>query len=120
MKNKSVKTCKFEKLMGANVDGVRSTRIEHITSQARNAINRRIILLEDMLSTKNLELDNLMDLAPDTTDSLRPGGKNFEPNQFIERILKLKKEIMVIEEIDLKIAKATYTDLFEEEDNKEE
>jgi len=109
------KICKFERLIGANTDSIRSNRSSLITTQTKNSLTRYISAVENEITTKELELDRLLDLAPDTTDSLRPGGKDFNPDQFIERCLLLRNEIKVLKEIDLKNAQDFMEEMFIEE-----
>lgn len=113
------KLSKFEIMLGSNTDNIRETRVKLIVDQTRNALKRYVSDLEDTITTKKLELDRILDLAPDTTDSLRPGGKNFDPKAFVEMCIKLRQEIKILEDIDLKEAKSFEKDMFDPLEEKE-
>lgn len=104
----------FQKKLGLNTDGIRQTRIELIEKQTSNSLDKKIQSLEDEVIEKRLELDRLLDLAPDSTDSLRPGGLNYKPSDFLDQVFKLKKSIKLLEEVDIKILKEIKEELFAE------
>lgn len=112
MTTKKTKICKFEELLGLNTKGIRQQRISLVRQSTENAMKRYISDKENLLVQKKLELDRILDLAPDTTDSLRPGGENFDPERFVATWMDLEKSIQFLEEVDLKIAKKRYEEYF--------
>lgn len=105
----------FAQKLGLSTDGIRQTRIDLIEKQTANSLDKKIQGIEDEVIEKKLELDRLLDLAPDSTDSLRPGGPNYKPSDFLDQVFKLEKSIKLLEEVDLKIWKSIKVKLFEEE-----
>lgn len=64
----------------------------------------------DLFRQEN-SLAEKMDLAPDSTTSLRTVPQGFDPSSFVEEIHSIKMEI-ALAKAELIIAEATYAELF--------
>lgn len=97
--------------------GNEATLLARATQVARSAELAQKALIND-LETKVQELSNALhgklDLAPETTDSLRPAGNGFKPHQWVEDVQLLKVALKKARE-ELDIAKSTYAQFFAEE-----
>lgn len=103
---------KFTRLIAG---GNEATLLARATQVARSTELAQKALIND-LETKVQELSNALhaklDLAPETTDSLRPAGNGFKPHQWVEDVQQLKVALKRANE-ELDIAKNTYADFFE-------
>lgn len=107
---------KFLNIITRNGDGALRARGEQLNTQTEIAQQTLINNLKIQKSELELKLQGLMDLSPDSKDSLRPGvAKGWNPNDFVQAVQKIK--IAIYEKtIELKIAKETMKDLFDDED----
>lgn len=71
-------------------------------------------LYRDLVSKRN-ELDDLFDLGPESTTSLRAPGKGFNAADWTSRVQNLKVEILDLE-VRHKLATETYTEWFTTEE----
>ena len=58
-----------------------------------------------------MQIQGLTDFAPDTTDSLRPGVKGWNPNKWAADLQDAKTRLYELG-VELKIAQATYDEFF--------
>ena len=61
-----------------------------------------------------LKIANLTDLAPETTDSLRPGSKDWDPAIWAKSLQEAKQKLYSTD-IQLKLAQETYDEYFTQE-----
>lgn len=103
---------KFIKTIVGDAQGVKAQRAAVLATQAKLAQEELISNLKRRLSANDLQLAQLVDLAPDTTDSLRPGN-GFEPASWVKAVHALKVEAGEIKD-ELAIAEETYFEWFAE------
>ncbi len=101
---------KFIRTIVGTADGIKGQRATVLATQAKQAHEAIIADLKRKLSGLDLQLIQITDLAPDTTDSLRPGN-GFNPSQWAKAVQALKVEIHQVK-IELGIAEETYADWF--------
>lgn len=79
-------------------------------NKQQNLVNN----LNDKINNIDLEIENLTDIAPENTYDLRPGGKGFDPQNWVSRLqeLKLNKYTTTLE---LETTLNTYFDNIKEE-----
>ena len=107
MSTKESKTVsKFEKKISDSDDSIRGARGAIVAKTAKRAAENKVRSIEDMIDMLETTILNLTDLAPDTTYSLRPGGKDFDPEGWVDKLheatldLEMKKiELSVAESI---------------------
>ena len=61
----------------------------------------------------NTKLNNLTDLSPENTYSLRPGGDKFKPEEWMKELHQVNMDIR-LKEIEMEIAKEIYAEWFGE------
>jgi hypothetical protein len=107
---------KFTELISNNGEGTLVKRAKILAESAELAQNSLINKLKSTKAELELELDKLTDLAPETTDSLRPGSKNWNPEQWVKRMQEINEDLYNLE-IQILLAEKTYNDYFTEINN---
>lgn len=97
-------TNKFIRSIAGSVEGIKLQRVTVLATQASLAQDDLISKFKRQLASLDLQLTQLTDLAPDTTDSLRPGN-GFDPIAWVAGVQSLKvakdklsKELALAEE----------------------
>lgn len=104
---------RFIKNLLANGEDVMKRRAKNIGEQAEIAYRG---IIDQLLSKKRkleLKKDELTDLSPDTTNSLRPAGKEFDAVKWAQEIQTVSEEIWNIDQA-LSLAQENYKFFFEE------
>jgi hypothetical protein len=101
---------KFIRTIVGNADGIKAQRASVLAIQAKQAQEALIADLKRKLTGLDLQLVQITDLAPDTTDSLRPGN-GFNPSQWAKAVQTLKVDMSDVK-LELSIAEETYADWF--------
>jgi hypothetical protein len=101
---------KFIRTIVGNADGIKAQRAGVLATQAKLAQESIVSDLRRKLAGLDLQLTQLVDLAPDTSDSLRPGN-GFNPVQWAKAVHALKVELDGVKR-ELAIAEETYVDWF--------
>lgn len=109
---------KFKKLLSQGNDGIYERRVDALATQAEIAQQAIVNKLKQEKSKLEIELINLTDLSPETSDSLRPGSKNWNAQEWAKNIQRVKQELHTIG-IQLDLAEETYKEYFGEEEVKE-
>lgn len=103
---------KFEKMLTS--DSVYNKRVEILSKTAELAQKN---LINDLKTTKEeleLKIFNLTDLAPESSDSLRPGSKNWNAAKWAKSLQEAKQDLHMCE-IQLDIANKIFKEYFTEE-----
>ena len=106
---------KFTKQISASSNKTLARRAATLSQAVEVAANSLINDLKAQKSQIELTLADLMDFAPDTTDSLRVGTKDFDAKEWINKVQE-QKEMLYDVTISLQLAEETYKELFTEED----
>jgi hypothetical protein len=104
---------KFMQLISSNGNETLNRRASSIATTAEIKQQNLVNSLKSKREELKLDIANLTDLAPDSTDSLRPGSKDWNPETWVEQLQSKKEELYSIE-ISLKIAQETYDEYFRE------
>lgn len=104
---------KFTELISNNGEGTLMKRASILAESAELAQNSLINKLKAIKAELELELDKLTDLAPETTDSLRPGSKNWNPEQWVKRMQEINEDLYNLN-IQIDIAEKTLKEYFTE------
>lgn len=107
---------KFTELISNNGEDTLVKRAKILAESAELAQNGLINKLKSTKAELELELDKLTDLAPETTDSLRPGSKNWNPEQWVRRMQEINEDLYNLK-IQIEIAEKTYNEYFTEINN---
>ena len=105
---------KFEKMLGANEALQRRTTALSQTAEIaqQNVVNK----LKAKKAELELEIFNLTDLAPESSDSLRPGSKNWNAEQWAKTLQEKKQDLYTLN-IQIKLAEDTLKEYFTEIDD---
>ena len=101
------------KRLTANPSSVRRQRAEIIDSQLRNKQLELISSLRAKCDSIELEISNLMDIAPTATTSLKM--ENVDPQKLVENLQNLSTKLE-LEEMGLKIAEDNYKEWFSDDE----
>jgi len=102
---------KFQTLMADNSSATLKRRAGSIATKADIAAQTVVNELKNHVSSLELKIDQLVDFAPDSTDSLTIGAKDWNPDQWARELQKTKWELYLAKE-QLKIAEETYKEYF--------
>ena len=87
-----------------------ATNLEIEQTNWINSLKQDIMKLE-------MKIQDLVDFAPDSTDSLRPASKDFDPKQWVKELNEAKVELYM-NKMALGLAEEVYKELFEDQENK--
>lgn len=111
-KKQSVKgTPKFQQILAASGQDLLDRRSQLIFTGTNDAMSDHLTALRRKRNAVELEILNLTDLSVKTRDSLRPGNKDFNPNEWVKQMCELQTEIAVIND-DIFIAEAIQAEYF--------
>jgi hypothetical protein len=86
----STQTTKFASVLAADDATVKAVRSQNLSDQVLiEATSLTTKLTRDLLKI-DAEINRITDLAPESKDSLRPGGSNFNPEQWVARMFELR------------------------------
>ena len=105
------KVNKFVEMISANGGDVLKRRAVAIGTSAQIAQETVVNDLKNKISTLELKLIDLNYLAPETTDSLRPVSKAFDPNRWVTEVQNTKQDLYQLK-IQLKLAEETFNEYF--------
>lgn len=106
---------KFIKLINSNGNEVLNRRAESIASDAEIAQQNLVNTYKQMINQLTRKIADLTDLAPDTVDSLRPGGKDWSAQKWATELQNAKQELYTAQ-ISLRLAEETYNEYFTDTD----
>lgn len=110
-KTKDEKPTKFEAKISASDKSIKGERAKVLARKVRRSAEDKVRALDTEIENLETLILDLTDLAPDTTYSLRPTGKDFDADGWVDKLytanldLKLKK-------IELEVAKGILTEWF--------
>ena len=105
---------KFEKMLSS--DNIYDKRVKVLSKSAELAQENIINKLKTTKTELELKIFNLTDLAPNSTDSLRPDSKNWDAAKWAKALQEAKQDLYMCE-IQLDIAKKTLSEYFTEEND---
>lgn len=105
---------KFLDMMSSSSSQTLKNRAQQLNTQASIAQKAVVAKLKADKSKLEIEIQDLTDFAPDTTDSLRPGVKNWNPTEWANKLQQCKVRLYEIS-VELEIAEATQEEFFEDD-----
>lgn len=105
---------KFLKMMSQNDSNALRQRASQLNTQAEIAQKEVINSLKNEKAMLEIEIQNMTDFAPETTQSLRPGVKGWNPTKWAKDLQAAKTKLYEVE-VELKIANSTYKEFFGDE-----
>ena len=103
----------FIKAIAGSADGIKLKRAQNTATAAKLAQEALMNDHRKVVQAYEAELTSLLDIGPDSADSLRPVEKNFNAEAWVTRVQELKFQIKRANE-KLAIAEATYNEWFAE------
>lgn len=102
---------KFTRLINSNGNEVLTRRAESIASDAEIAQQNLVNAYKQKINQLTRKIADLTDLAPDTTESLRPGGRDWSASTWALELQNAKQDLYTAQ-ISLKLAEETYNEYF--------
>lgn len=106
---------KFTKQMSDTSNATLQRRASVIATQGEIAQQSIVNSLMNQQQMLKASIINLTDFAPNDKDSLRPGNPDWDSNEWAKELQRKKWELWMVEH-QLKIAKETQKEYFEDED----
>jgi hypothetical protein len=86
----STQTTKFASVLAAGDDQVKAQRSQNLSDQVLIEATSLTAKLTKELLHIEAEINKLTDLAPESKDSLRPGGTDFNPAAWVQKMHELR------------------------------
>ena len=110
---------KFQSLISDNTSASLKRRAAQIATSAEIAQQNLVNALKQDKTNIELRIAALTDLAPDTTDSLRPGSKDWDAVKWVKDLQEANQDLYQIN-IQLEIAEKTFKEYFVDNDSNKE
>lgn len=104
---------KFTEIIANTGEKTLQTRAANIAEAAAISQQNLVNGLKAQKVNKELELSSLLDMAPESTTSLRPGTKDWKPEDWVLKVQNIKWDLWTIKK-QLEIAEETYKTYFTE------
>ncbi len=105
---------KFANMLSADSSATLGNRAKNLADSAVLEVESFIANLRKEKLQLNSKLNDLTDLAPENTYSLRPGSADFNPAKWVRELHQTRMDI-ALKEIELAEAQAIYDEWFAEE-----
>jgi len=102
---------KFIKAIAGSADGIKLKRAENTANAAKLAQQTLINEKSKLVQGIEAQLTAALDIGPETTDSLRPVNRNFNPEVWVNEVQAYKEQLHKAK-INLTIAVETYAEWF--------
>lgn len=87
----------YDRMVSSNSE-LKSMRAEFVYDSLQAGQKRIIMDLEDEKRQIKMKMSMLEDFGPDTSDSLRPASKDFNPTSWLENMNQLEDDLAIVEE----------------------
>ena len=104
---------KFVLAIAGNAEGIKRKRAENTATSAKLAQEALINDKRKAVQAVDAQLTKLLDIGPDSADSLRPVARDFDVTAWVNSVQEVKVAYKKALE-HLTIAEATYTEWFSE------
>lgn len=108
---------KFKNMVSASNSTTLSNRASDLEEQVLIEMNSFITNLQREKAQLKSKINDLVDLAPENTTSLRPGHRDFKPKVWVEELHQCRMDL-ALKEIELKEAQAIHDEWFKEDETK--
>lgn len=105
---------KFANMLSADSSATLGNRAKNLADSAVLEVESFIANLRKEKLQLNSKLNDLTDLAPENTYSLRPGSADFNPAKWVRELHQTRMDI-ALKEIELAEAQAIYNEWFAED-----
>lgn len=104
---------KFIQTIAGTAEGIKLRRAENTANAVKLAQESLINDKSKLVQSLDAQLTSLLDIGPDSADSLRPVERNFNAEAWVSQVQEVKFSLKRAQE-SLDIAKATYAEWFAE------
>ena len=104
---------KFTSLISSNGNETLKRRASIIAQNAEVAQQNLVNELKQKKTELELRIADLTDLAPESTESLRPGTKDWDAKKWVKDLQQAKQD-KYMNDIQLKLAEETFNEYFKE------
>lgn len=104
---------KFVSTLSASDSSIKASRATILSEQTEIEASTMLQNLKKEKLTLQSKISQMTDLHPETSDSLRPGGKNFDAAKWIKDLHTFKMQLK-LKQIELDEAQAIYDEWFGE------
>jgi hypothetical protein len=105
---------KFAQMLSADSSATLGNRAKNLADAAVLEVESFIANLRKEKLQLNSKLNDLTDLAPENTYSLRPGGADFDPAKWVRELHQTRMDI-ALKDVELQEAQAIYDEWFADE-----
>ena len=105
---------KFKENLIADNSSIKENRARIIINATENELTNHINKIKNEINRKEMELEQLNDVAPENTFSLKPGGEGFDPQKWVEGNVRIEQDLYSLR-IKLDIAQKIYKVWFKED-----
>ena len=106
---------KFAKMLSADSSAVLGNRAKNLAESAVLEVDSFISNLRKEKLQLNSKINDLTDLAPENTFSLRPGSPDFDPAKWIAELHRTKM-MLTLKEMEIQEAQDIYDEWFADEE----
>jgi len=104
---------RFTELISDTTNATLKRRASAIAQAAEIAQQNIVNGLKKKQTQLTLKVQALTDLSPDSTESLRPGSKDWDADKWATELQQTKQELYFVE-VQLKLANETFDEYFKE------
>ena len=108
---------KFEAMLASKPEAIQAQRAKDVAEDCKIATEEIVRANEKKVRYIKRKITQLSDLSPDTTLSLEVVKKGFNPTSWAEELHQLEVDLLAAE-VELKVAKKTFTTWFTEPKDK--
>lgn len=105
----------FKERLGATGKNVLDARAANIAEMTKIEANNLVASYKTNVLRLQNQIENHADLAVESTHSLRPGSKDFDPKAWVDTQIRFQKDLRIAK-IEYKLVKAWYEEMFPEDE----
>jgi hypothetical protein len=106
-----LKQSKFLSSLTESSSGIKEKRASILERSTELAMNTAIQEKQQKVNDLEIKIENLTDLSPENTYSLRPGNPDFNEKEWVKELLDSKLELKIAE-MELEVAMETKEEWF--------
>lgn len=101
----------FKERLGATGKTVLDARAQNIAEMTKIEANNLVSTYKTKVLRLQNQIENHADLAVESTHSLRPGSKDFDPKAWVDTQIQLQKDLRIAK-IEYNLVKKWYDEMF--------
>jgi hypothetical protein len=104
-------TPKFQMILASTGQDVLDKRSQLVFKAAKAAMSKKLTMLGERKDKLEYDILNLTDLSVETKDSLRPGDKNFNATEWVDKLCDLTMQLELLE-VEIRVAEDVQEEYF--------